>query len=126
MAPNEASKKARVDTLSSVAPDDVEVVSITESGHQLLAHIKMMNHLRSEALKAQEDHQAKVSHLQEEKAIEVDHLSKEKAIEIKALQEVLKKEEQTSMKLKAILALEEERRKKVEVKIAKLKEQVLR
>ncbi|EHA8588687.1 hypothetical protein COCNU_scaffold006315G000010 [Cocos nucifera] len=53
--------------------------------HQLLAHIKMVNRLRSEALKAQEDHQAKINHFQKEKAIEVDRLTREKAVETRVL-----------------------------------------
>ena len=51
---------------------------------------------------------------------------REKATKIEALQEVLKKEEQTLIELKAALALEEERRKKIEVEIVELKEQVSR
>ncbi|EHA8589433.1 hypothetical protein COCNU_scaffold009787G000010 [Cocos nucifera] len=101
----------------------VQITDIAQEGHQLLAHIKMMNHLRLEALKAQEDHQVEVSHLQEEKAIEVDRLIKEKAVKVGGLQEALKKEEQTLVGLKAALALEEERRKKVEAEITELKEQ---
>ncbi|EHA8587630.1 hypothetical protein COCNU_scaffold002859G000020 [Cocos nucifera] len=87
-----------------------------ESGHQLLAHIKTINHLRSKALKAQEDHQAEVSHLQKENAVEVDCLIKEKAIEVWGLQKALKNEERTSTGLKAALASEEERRKKAHAK----------
>ncbi|KAG1362629.1 putative ensconsin-like [Cocos nucifera] len=90
-------------------------------GHQLLAHIKMVNCLRSEALKAQKDHQVEVNRLQEEKATEVYHLTKEKDVEVRILQDVLKKEEQTSVGLKAALALEEEKRKKVEIEIVELK-----
>ncbi|EHA8588729.1 hypothetical protein COCNU_scaffold006509G000010 [Cocos nucifera] len=86
----------------------------------------MVNHLRLEVLKAQEDHQAKVSHLHEEKATEVDRLIKEKAAEVGRLQDGLKKEKHTSVGLKAALALEEERRKKIEAKITELKEQVSR
>ncbi|EHA8588269.1 hypothetical protein COCNU_scaffold004591G000010 [Cocos nucifera] len=96
------------------------------SGHQLLTHIKMVNRLRLEALKVQEDHQVEVSRLQKERAIEVDRLMRKKVIEIEALQEVLKKEEQISIELKATLALEEEKKRKVEGEIAILKEQVLR
>ncbi|EHA8588000.1 hypothetical protein COCNU_scaffold003843G000010 [Cocos nucifera] len=86
----------------------------------------MVNFLRLKVLKAQENHQAVVTHLQEEKVAQVDRLMKENAAEVGVLQEALKKEEQTSTELKAALALEEERRKNVEVEIAELKEQVLR
>ena len=48
--------------------------------------------MRSKALKAQEDHLDKVSHLQEEKAIEVDCLIRENAAKVEVLQLVLKKE----------------------------------
>ncbi|EHA8587910.1 hypothetical protein COCNU_scaffold003553G000040 [Cocos nucifera] len=82
----------------------------------------MVNHLRLEALKAQEDHQAKVSCLQKEKAAKVNRLTRDKAAEVGVLQEALKKEEQTSVELKATLVLEEKRSKKVEVKITELKE----
>ncbi|EHA8588689.1 hypothetical protein COCNU_scaffold006332G000010 [Cocos nucifera] len=72
-----------------------------------------------------EDLQAKVDHLQK-KTVEVDHLLKEKEVKVGGLQEVLRKEELTSVGLKASLALEEERRKKAEVMINELKDQTSR
>ncbi|EHA8587496.1 hypothetical protein COCNU_scaffold002434G000010 [Cocos nucifera] len=39
-------------------------------GHQILVHIRMIHHLRVEALKTQEDLQAEVNHLQEKIAEE--------------------------------------------------------
>ncbi|EHA8587940.1 hypothetical protein COCNU_scaffold003633G000030 [Cocos nucifera] len=86
----------------------------------------MVNHLKSKALKAQEDLQAKVNHLWDKKTVEVDHLLKQKVVEVGGLQEVLRKEEHTSVGLKATFALEEERRKKAKVKIAELKDQTSR
>ncbi|EHA8586623.1 hypothetical protein COCNU_scaffold000592G000010 [Cocos nucifera] len=49
---------------------------------------------------------------------------REKAAKVGVLPEALKKEEQTLIEMKAALALEEEKRKKVEVKIIELKEQI--
>ena len=69
-----------------------------------------MNNAKKEAAQAEEGRQAEVAHL------------KEKIVEVTSLQEVLQKEEQTSMDLKA--ALEEERRK-AEAEVSKLKEQIL-
>ncbi|EHA8586490.1 hypothetical protein COCNU_scaffold000436G000010 [Cocos nucifera] len=42
--------------------------SFLEMGHQLIANIKAMNNLRSEVIKAQEDHQVEINHLLEGKA----------------------------------------------------------
>ncbi|KAG1358605.1 hypothetical protein COCNU_08G000510 [Cocos nucifera] len=92
-----------------------------KSGHQILAHIKIVNQLRSEALKNQEDLKVEVDRLRG-KATEANHLSKERAIEAEDLWEMLRKEKLTSMELRAALALEE-RRKKVKAKIDELKDQ---
>ncbi|EHA8586681.1 hypothetical protein COCNU_scaffold000730G000010 [Cocos nucifera] len=110
---------------SKIIQDLIDKFAMSELGHQILAHIKMMHHLRSEALKAQEDLQAKVDRLQE-KTVEADHLIKEKVVEVKGLQEALRKVELTSMRLKAALALEKERGKKANVKIAELKDHTSR
>ncbi|EHA8588789.1 hypothetical protein COCNU_scaffold006683G000010 [Cocos nucifera] len=85
----------------------------------------MVHRLRLEALKAQEDLQVKVDRLQE-KTIKVDHSIKKKAVKVEGLQKALRKEELTSMGLKAALALKEEKRKMAEVKITKLKDQTSR
>ncbi|EHA8587317.1 putative ensconsin-like [Cocos nucifera] len=62
--------------------------SFLEMGHKLITNIKMMNCLRSKAVKAQEDHQAEINHLLEEKA-KVDHLLERKMPEVKDLQETI-------------------------------------
>ncbi|KAG1363511.1 hypothetical protein COCNU_11G003380 [Cocos nucifera] len=86
---------------------------------------KIRRALRKSQRKAQEDHQAKVEHLIKERN-EVDRSFKDRSVEVKVLQEALCKEKEASIELKAILDLEEERRKRAEAKIAKLKEQILR
>ena len=96
------------------------MVYLLQSGHQI--HIKMVNWLRSEAMKAPDDLWAEVDCLRED-AIETDHLSKEKAVEVEDLREKLRKEELSSMKLQAALALEKERRKKAKTKGSELKDQ---
>ncbi|KAG1348011.1 hypothetical protein COCNU_06G018400 [Cocos nucifera] len=90
-------KKARVNTPSTVALADAAVA-------------------------IEEDLQAEVNHLQK-KTAEFDRLLKEKVVKVEGLQEALRKGKLTSMGLKATLALEEERRKKTEVKVSELKNQ---
>ena len=88
-----------------------------------MGYIKSLNYLRSEFVKAQKDHQAKVKHLIR-KRDEIDHSFKDRSIEVEVLQEALRKKKKTSMELKAALDSEEKWRKRVEVKTAKLKEHI--
>ncbi|EHA8588114.1 putative ensconsin-like [Cocos nucifera] len=64
------------------------LASFLQMGHQLIANIKMMNCMRLEAMKVQEDHRTKVNHPLEEKA-EVEHLLEKKMIEVEGLQETV-------------------------------------
>ena len=56
-----------------------------------------------------------------EKAIEAERFTWEKEAEVRSLQDALRKEEFISAGLKAVLILEEERRKEVEIKVIDLK-----
>ena len=78
-------------------------------GHQLIANIEAMNNAKKEAAQTEEGRQAEAARL------------KEKVAEVTSLQEALKKEEQTSTDLKAAL---EEKRRKAEAEVSKLKEQI--
>ncbi|KAG1355455.1 hypothetical protein COCNU_07G015670 [Cocos nucifera] len=62
--------------------------SFLETGHQLVANIKMMNLLRSKVIKVKVDHRIEVSHLLKEKA-EVKHLLKKTMAGVKDLQETV-------------------------------------
>ncbi|EHA8591734.1 hypothetical protein COCNU_scaffold142611G000010 [Cocos nucifera] len=139
------SKKARVNTPSSTAPADVVVATEVAAAACVSSIVegsmppssmsppakdpipwpptkreegekkKMKLHHKAcltEELKARKDLQA-----------EVDRFLKKKAVEVEGLQEMLRKKDLTSMGLKAALALEEERRKKAEVKVGELKDQ---
>ncbi|EHA8589037.1 hypothetical protein COCNU_scaffold007706G000010 [Cocos nucifera] len=74
----------------------------------------------AEALKAKEDLQVEIDHLKAEKAIEAERITQEKAVEVRSLQDALQKEEFVSAELKVALALEEEKRKEVEIKVVNL------
>ncbi|EHA8588187.1 hypothetical protein COCNU_scaffold004313G000010 [Cocos nucifera] len=84
-----------------------------QSDHQLQAYIKKENHLKSESSRVQKDLQAEVDCLQE-KTIEADHLLEEKTAKVRVLQEALRNGELILAGSQATLALEEERRKKIE------------
>ncbi|EHA8588383.1 hypothetical protein COCNU_scaffold004918G000010 [Cocos nucifera] len=96
---DESSKKAKVNAPGSATPTTAAIASKVAKG--------------TDVIPTTED---EVIHLQEEKAVEVDRLTTEKVVKVEDLQEVLRKEELASARLKATLALEEERRKKVDVK----------
>ena len=91
----------------------------------MLVYIKKVNRLKSESSRIQENLQAKVDRLQVRTA-KADHFLEEKTVEVGVLQEALQKGELILVGLQAILALEEERRKKVEVRIAELKNETSR
>ncbi|EHA8588422.1 hypothetical protein COCNU_scaffold005100G000010 [Cocos nucifera] len=61
-----------------------------------------------------------------EKAIKAECLAEEKMAKIGSLQSVLRKEEFISVRLKAALALEEERKKKVEIKVVELEARMVK
>ncbi|EHA8588032.1 hypothetical protein COCNU_scaffold003949G000010 [Cocos nucifera] len=65
------------------------------------------------------DLRAEIYHLQE-RVVKVEHLAEEKATNIESFQGVLRKEEFISVGVKATLALEVERKKEVENKVAEL------
>ncbi|KAG1327543.1 hypothetical protein COCNU_01G014770 [Cocos nucifera] len=90
-----------------------------ESGHHILIHLKKENCQEVEALKVQGDLQAEINCLQG-KVVEAEHLIKEKAAKNENLQGVLQKEELISIGLKVALALEEEKKKVAEIKVAEL------
>ncbi|EHA8586353.1 hypothetical protein COCNU_scaffold000208G000010 [Cocos nucifera] len=75
----------------------VDKFALLESGHQLLAYIKRVNRLKSESSRIQKNLQAEVDHLWKRIA-EADHLLEQETVE-------------------------EERRKKAKVRIAKLKDE---
>ncbi|EHA8587749.1 hypothetical protein COCNU_scaffold003121G000010 [Cocos nucifera] len=72
-----------------------------------------------EALKVQENLQAKIDCLQG-KVDEAECLTEEKATKNENLRGVLRKEELISIRLKAAFALEEEKKKEVEIKVIEL------
>ncbi|EHA8586990.1 hypothetical protein COCNU_scaffold001259G000090 [Cocos nucifera] len=142
-APGESLKRAKINISSSAAPttaskatESPEVAPITEVGaidgvsvpptsSNLLAEDRAPK-LLAEKEKGEEKKKKKKLIVVKEKTVEVDHLVKKKAAKVEGLQEVLRKKELTSVGLKAALALEEERRKKAEAKIAELKDQTSR
>ncbi|EHA8588573.1 hypothetical protein COCNU_scaffold005839G000010 [Cocos nucifera] len=73
--------------------------------------------------KVQEDLRAEVSHLQK-KVDELEHLAEDKTTKIRSLQGTLRKEEFISARLKAALALEEERKKEAKIKVIELEAQM--
>ncbi|KAG1347995.1 hypothetical protein COCNU_06G018240 [Cocos nucifera] len=133
-APGEGSKKARVDIPSSMASvnvtiapkvvDGIEVVLTVEVGVTDGAAVPPTSSSPSTEVqvlelpvggeKREKEGENEVGHLKS--SIACPHQNDES----------LKKEEQTLVGLKAALALEEERRKKVEADITELKEQVSR
>ncbi|EHA8586494.1 hypothetical protein COCNU_scaffold000446G000020 [Cocos nucifera] len=122
----------KVDTASSgpmpfmsSGPSNGDWISKPLSNHQMLAHIKRVRRQEAKAQKAQEDLRVKVRHLQE-RVDEVEHLAKEKATDIESLQDVLHEKEFTSARLKATLALEEERRKEAENRVTELEIQMVK
>ncbi|EHA8587693.1 hypothetical protein COCNU_scaffold002989G000010 [Cocos nucifera] len=93
--------------------------ALTESGHQILTYIEEACCQEVEAQKVQEDLRVEIHHLQE-KAIEAECLAEEKPTEIGSLQGILHKEEFVSVRLKAALTLEEERKTEAENKVTEL------
>ncbi|KAG1370934.1 hypothetical protein COCNU_16G000280 [Cocos nucifera] len=89
-----------------------------EVGHQLIANIKAINIQSIQTLEA-------IKIYKEYKA-EVDDLLKEKSVEVGHLQVAVRSAEQTSVKVKDELALEVERRKKAEAKVAERKGRLLK
>ena len=85
-------------------------------GHQLITNINAIN--------LQRDETSETMRIHEEYKVEVDHLMREKTTEIEHLREVAQNAEQTSAKVKDKLALEIERREKVEVEIAEKERQI--
>ncbi|EHA8586313.1 hypothetical protein COCNU_scaffold000172G000020 [Cocos nucifera] len=96
---------------------------ILKLDHQMLTHIKRVHRQEAEAHKTQEDLRAEVHHLQE-RVNKVEHLAEKKVADIKSLQDVLHEEEFALVRLKAALALEEERRKEAKNRVAKLETQM--
>ncbi|KAG1370929.1 hypothetical protein COCNU_16G000230 [Cocos nucifera] len=118
--------------------------TILKSSHQMLVYIKRARRQEVQAQKVQEGLRAKICHLQgrvteevqaqkvqeglrakichlQGRVTKVEHLIEEKAADIESLQGALPKKEFVSTRLKAALALEEERRKEAENKVAELK-----
>ncbi|KAG1360541.1 hypothetical protein COCNU_09G000040 [Cocos nucifera] len=85
----------------------------TEIGHQLMANSEIVKAEKAKASRATEEAQGHKT--------EVSHLS----TEVGYLQEALKREEQMSVDLRAALALEEERKKEVEMNFAKKKRRAM-
>ncbi|KAG1360728.1 hypothetical protein COCNU_09G001910 [Cocos nucifera] len=81
--------------------------------------IKRARRQEAKARKVQKDLQVEIRQLQE-KVAKVKYLAEEKVVEIGSLQGALRKEEFISARLKAALALEEERKKEAENKITEL------
>ncbi|EHA8587730.1 hypothetical protein COCNU_scaffold003089G000010 [Cocos nucifera] len=133
--PNDGSKRAKVSVSSSevfastIAASEVivgiETALTAKSDHQMLTYIKRAHHQEGEARKAQEDLQVEIHHIQE-RVDEIEHLAEEKVVDIGSLQGALCKEEFISIGLKAALVQEEERRKKVENRVAELDTQMAR
>ena len=82
---------------------------LLQIGHQLVANIEAVKIAKREAARAEEDRLAGAACLEE------------KIIEALSLQEALEKERQTSSDLRTAL---EEERKKTEVEVSEIKEQV--
>ncbi|EHA8588579.1 hypothetical protein COCNU_scaffold005880G000010 [Cocos nucifera] len=97
---------------------------LSEMGHQLLGYIRSLDCSKLELVRVWEGCQAEVEHLLKEKD-EVGFSLREKSLEVEGLKEMLHREKKTSAELKAALALEEERRKKIEAELAELKERIL-
>ena len=94
-------------------------------GHQLLDYIRSLNRLRSELVKAHEDHQVEVEHLIKERD-EVNCSFKDRSIKVEVLQEKLRKDKETSAELRTALDLEEEWWRKANAETVGLKEQILK
>ena len=92
---------------------------LLQSDHQMLAYIKRARRQEAEAQKVQEGLRAELCRFQERVA-EVERIVEEKAADVGSLQKALQKEEFVSAGLKAGLALEEQRRKEGENKLAEL------
>ncbi|KAG1368270.1 hypothetical protein COCNU_14G007380 [Cocos nucifera] len=97
--------------------------SFLEIGYQLLANIKAINHMRSEVVKIQEDHQAETSRLLEEKA-EVDRLLEKKMAEVGSLQKMVENAEHALTKAKEELNLEIKRRERAKAKVTEVRKHV--
>ncbi|EHA8588961.1 hypothetical protein COCNU_scaffold007421G000020 [Cocos nucifera] len=97
-----------------------------KSNHQIFIHIKRMHRQEAETLKAKEDLQVEIDYLKAKKAVEVECFAWEKAAKVRSLQDVLQKEEFILLRLKAMLALEEERRKEVEIKVIDLEARMVK
>ena len=74
--------------------------------------------MKSKAVKAKEDHQVEVTHLLKEKA-KVDHLLKKRSAEVEELHQAVRDAEQASMRVEEELVFEVEKRRKMEVEMAK-------
>ncbi|EHA8588940.1 hypothetical protein COCNU_scaffold007375G000010 [Cocos nucifera] len=106
--------------------DLTDKFAMSESGHQILAHIKGAHHQEAEVLKAKEDLQAEIDHLKAEKATKAECLAWEKVAEVVSLQDALRKEEFSSTELQAMLALEEERRNEAKIKVIDLEARMVK
>ncbi|KAG1338313.1 hypothetical protein COCNU_04G006190 [Cocos nucifera] len=93
--------------------------------HDILAHLKKVNHQEVEALKVQGDLRAEIDCLRG-KVVEAEHLMEEKVAENESLRRALRKEELISIRIKATLALKEEKKKEAEIKVAKLEVRMLK
>ncbi|EHA8587376.1 hypothetical protein COCNU_scaffold002010G000020 [Cocos nucifera] len=83
-----------------------------------------MNHMRSEVVKIQKDHQAKTNCLLKEK-VEVDRLLGKKMVEVRSLQEMIQNAKHALAKAKEELNLEIKKRGRAKAKVTEV-EQVLR
>ena len=75
-------------------------------------------------MKAEENHQAKVTHLIEEKA-KVDHLLKERLTEVEGHQQIVRDAEQALMRVKEELASKIEKRRKMEAEMVEKEQRIL-
>ncbi|EHA8587748.1 hypothetical protein COCNU_scaffold003117G000010 [Cocos nucifera] len=117
-----------VDKIIDANPDQQtwdSLGSFLKMGHQLIANIKVMNHMRSEVVKIKEDHQAETSRLLKEKA-KVESLLEKKTAEIGSLQKMVQSIEHTLAKAKEELNLKIKRMERAKTKVAEVKEQVSR
>ncbi|KAG1363588.1 hypothetical protein COCNU_11G004150 [Cocos nucifera] len=93
-------------------------------GHQLIVNIKAMNRMKSEAMKAEEDHQIEVARLCDEKA-KINHLLKERSIEVEGLRQTAQEAEEALVRAKEELALEIEKGRKMEAEMVEKEQRAL-
>ncbi|EHA8588306.1 hypothetical protein COCNU_scaffold004692G000020 [Cocos nucifera] len=91
-------------------------LAVVKIGHQLITNIKVLNHMKLEVVKAEEDHQAKVACLLKEK-VKVDRRLKERLAEVEGLRQTTRDAEQASTRSEEKLAFEVEKRRKMEAKM---------